>query len=226
MEIVCESLFAVPFWKTQLTLDNDKFLNYLKQIVSSLSLNLNDKWCGPGSVEDHFSLKIKNNKPYYSTASNLVCNSRIVDSLLKEVDFVLNTIGESIGVFKNNYLKVSEFWFNYQKGQSFSDPHIHERSLLSAVYYPLAPSGCCNFMITNVSQLQTYFWSLFINEDDEKLLSQTQSSLTLTRPALTFTPQTGDLIIFPSFLEHYIEPTLDANSPERLSIAFNSALTS
>ncbi len=100
---------------------------------------------------------------------------------------------------------VRESWCNISNKHSFQHFHIHGDSDLSGVYYHQTTKGDGDIVFRNPS-LVNRFHKLTYNIDN----------------SITYKPEVGKLIIFPSFLEHAVfHNTLDS---KRISISFNISL--
>jgi len=88
--------------------------------------------------------------------------------------------------------------------------HIHHDSVVSGVFYVSVPpgSGAC------VASLG------LILEDNEVIMPTKSMSMQL--PEYVMPPAAGDLFVFPGWMPHHVEQSLNMNEP-RLSISFNMA---
>lgn len=129
-------------------------------------------------------------------------NGPETQKLVKEITEIVFGLGQMWG-FDN--IVLNNFWFNINNKKDFNYPHTHTSSIFSAVYYVKCneDSGRIifnrpdqSFHYVPPSEENSYRWSEFY-----------------------FTPKEGLLVIFPSYVEHYVEPS---NSFEdRISIALN-----
>jgi uncharacterized protein (TIGR02466 family) len=130
---------------------------------------------------------------------------------------LLNAVAEKFNYlhkhfdFKNTYKQeLCEAWINLNTDGDEILPHWHEGSTFSAVYYAKAgpDSGALHFMTPVTGQPYAITQSTI----------ERVNHLTVHRQ--WFQPQTGLLLIFPSWLAHTIAPGTDQE--DRISIAFNS----
>jgi uncharacterized protein (TIGR02466 family) len=105
----------------------------------------------------------------------------------------------------------AEAWANVARAGSYAKPHVHPNSNLSAVYYVAAgdapeasPSGVIEFLDPRGRP------NMFVTEG------------TLSLDAYRVTPQSGLLLMFPSWLYHYVHP-YQGTTP-RICVAFNLTL--
>jgi uncharacterized protein (TIGR02466 family) len=101
-------------------------------------------------------------------------------------------------------------WANVNRFKDCNNPHEHPHCIWSCVYYVQADDDSGNITFLDPKVKRTMY-------NDEIYLEN------LTNPASTFTyqcvPQTGKLIVFPSYLTHRVEPNLTVNP--RISISCN-----
>lgn len=88
--------------------------------------------------------------------------------------------------------QIGQAWVTINKRGDYNEEHFHTDWFFSAVYYVEAPEGCGDFVA---------------KYDSEEIRIK---------------PEVGKLLIFPSFVPHYVEPS---NSDEdRISIALDSKI--
>src|SRR5210317_452256 len=101
-------------------------------------------------------------------------------------------------------------WANVNRFKDCNNSHEHPHCIWSCVYYVQADDDSGNITFLDTKVKRTMY-------NDEIYLEN------LTNPASTFTyqcvPQTGKLIVFPSYLTHRVEPNLTVNP--RISISCN-----
>lgn len=101
-------------------------------------------------------------------------------------------------------LILKNIWANVNRKNNFNYPHFHPQSLFSAVYYVMANEDSGNLVIKRPDIQEHYI----DNADTE-----------YTQKHFNVVPKTGRLIIFPSYLNHFVEQNL-SNTP-RISLAMN-----
>lgn len=139
-------------------------------------------------------------------------NLNLTDPLLDEL---INAIGEKVLQlntflgFENVSLNISNAWVNINGRNNFNTPHNHPLSFYSAVYYVNGGVDKGNLVFLNpfnffdgiMAQNKIKEYGIFNSVD------------------WSFEPITGRLLIFPSWLTHYVKAN---NTDEnRISIAFN-----
>jgi uncharacterized protein (TIGR02466 family) len=98
---------------------------------------------------------------------------------------------------------ISAMWLNIHEQHGFNHVHVHPGSWYSGVYYLQCSdnSGGISFTDPRPAADMSIFNKQEIN---------------------TIKPNTGDLILFPSWLPHLVEPNYDKN--HRISVSFNIEL--
>jgi uncharacterized protein (TIGR02466 family) len=144
--------------------------------------------------------------------------TKLVDKNLKNV---FNQINKGVDLLvkklniKNN-LHLKNYWFNVNNfGSSNSvHHHLHVKSLniISGVFYVNCPENSGQIVFLNPNKMiSTMFDDSVVNKYDNFNSSQ-----------WNFNPQKGLFILFPSYLEHYVQPSF--SNEDRISIAFNYGL--
>ena len=174
-----------------------------------LSLNLSNSF--------NLKTKIKNiRKKKGRVASNLggyqskdlEKNSVVFLPLLKTIEDKTNYLARQIGI-KNN-LKIDNFWINVNFYKDTNMAHSHPNSIFSGSFYIETPkdSGSIVFRHPIQSLLDAHWINNIVKYNE------------FNSSVWKFVPQENQLLIFPSWLEHYVEPNMNKNQ-ERISIAFN-----
>jgi uncharacterized protein (TIGR02466 family) len=101
---------------------------------------------------------------------------------------------------------LTESWFNILKERGEVKPHRHEGSVVSGAFYPYIAQGSSNLVFE--SPLKVVKMNDILSKETE------YSSYTVEFPV-----QQGILVIFPSWLIHFVEPN---KSAERITISFNT----
>jgi uncharacterized protein (TIGR02466 family) len=147
------------------------------------------------------------------TQSNFLdTNSPPLKSLINIVENKFNEIHKKIGLSENQYHIVSDAWVNINNNVNIDSAHCHPGSVFSAVYYLKAQENCGDLIFINPNKALSHVihptlisnYNCF-NEHNHRVI-----------------PITGLLIIFPSYLEHYVKANVSGQ--DRISIAMNSQL--
>lgn len=119
-----------------------------------------------------------------------------------------------------------DMWINFQKCGEFNQPHIHPGHLSFVIYVDIpkeiynekltsnAPKpGSITFTHGQFPQLRTNQSRLDLKMDNALLPKWLENQL----------PKTGEMIVFPSFMNHYIQ-AFKTEGIERVSVAGNAFL--
>lgn len=114
---------------------------------------------------------------------------------------------ENVGLDHN--FKMDNMWININKYKDFNKSHLHPRSSISGVFYVKCPKDCGNIVLENsASDFLSYDW----NPNVKTFTSYTSSTWYIAC-------ENNLLLLFPSYLKHYVQPSLAQE--ERISISFN-----
>ncbi len=107
---------------------------------------------------------------------------------------------------------VENLWININPKCGFNRPHVHPGATFSGVYYPKCKSDSSSIVFMHPASNFQYHINpdLIIDWND------------FSSASIRYTPNEGDLLIFPAFLVHYVEPNWDDD--DRISIAFNASI--
>lgn len=101
---------------------------------------------------------------------------------------------------------LTESWFNILRKGGEVKPHRHEGSVVSGAFYPYLDADSANLIFES---------PLKVSKMNDILFKETEySSYTVEFPV-----KQGILVIFPSWLIHYVPPN---RSAERITISFNT----
>lgn len=99
-----------------------------------------------------------------------------------------------------------ESWINIHDAGGFNFPHLHEGSYLSGCFYLRVPAGSGNL--------------IFRDPRPGVVHSSLKGPVANGYRDVSLKPEDGLLVLFPSWLEHYVEP--HAGDGARIVIAFNA----
>jgi len=112
--------------------------------------------------------------------------------------------------------KIYQAWANINSNEHITSPHSHmERpyAIISGVYYPKAKKGCMPIeFLNNNSAVESVFYYDVIEQWTE-----------FNRSVASIHPETGTMILFPSWLKHYVALTGESDD-DRISLAFNAEM--
>lgn len=128
-------------------------------------------------------------------------------------DTILERVGElhkQFGFKVPAYHRLSNMWININQQSAFNKPHVHTDALFSGVYYVQAERDDGDLVFLHPTTAHQYH----IDESTVEQWTPFNSSTYLVKPL------TGKLIIFPSWLVHYVES--NRSDRDRISISFNT----
>ena len=105
------------------------------------------------------------------------------------------------------------YWININKKDSYNVYHTHPDADYSAIYY-LTDSSCPLMLVHPSLHTGAFTTCTFLNR---QLIEDTGIT-----PQYAINPKAGDIILFPSYLPHYVEENKEEN--DRISIAWNISL--
>jgi uncharacterized protein (TIGR02466 family) len=186
-----ENAFSSPIIADYLEcIDNDKLKDYASQLKAT----------SPGREKSNF----------HGWQSNDVDNSNTeIKKLSHEITQRITYLYQEFGLKTPADVFISNMWININPTGGFNRPHIHPESLFSGVYYVDSNEndGCIVFKHPAINH------QYHIKGEIDRYTNFTSSVYRVT-------PMKGKLVIFPSWLEHYVEPNItDTN---RISISFNT----
>tara|TARA_R100000742_G_C4278292_1_gene100923 strand:- start:672 stop:1238 length:567 start_codon:yes stop_codon:yes gene_type:complete len=184
-----QNIFQLNIWNINLSLDLDQIKKEVNTIVKS------DK----GRV-------ISNQGGYQS--NNIEIEKFVHLSFLKEI-ILNNTIQYKQSLGLKTECKLDNLWININNFKDFNISHMHPNSSISGVFY--------------IECLKESGQIVFENPFRDHLGYTWDSRLTVYNPNTSskwkIVPETNKLLLFPSFLNHYVEPNLSKD--KRISISFN-----
>lgn len=106
-----------------------------------------------------------------------------------------------------------KYWININKKDTYNVYHTHPDADYSAIYY-LTDSSCPLMLVHPSLHTGAFTTCTFLNR---QLIEDTGIT-----PQYAINPKAGDIILFPSYLPHYVEENKEEN--DRISIAWNISL--
>jgi len=167
-----------------------------------------------------YALDLKlNNKG--TTASNRIgwqserfdLNQKQFQLLFSKINEMAQSIHNKIGLKKNLQNKLSAAWLNINNLSGFNVPHIHLGASLSGTYYLKGVESGANGSIVFRNP-----WLVDYHMPDNCIEEYTS----VTSGMYQVPPEAGKLIIFPSWLEHYVEP--NTTNVDRISLSFDTKI--
>tara|TARA_Y100001951_G_C11221585_1_gene229100 strand:- start:98 stop:667 length:570 start_codon:yes stop_codon:yes gene_type:complete len=106
-------------------------------------------------------------------------------------------------------LTYASAWINISNKGHFNKLHSHGNSIISGVFYIKIPKDSGKIVFDNPCPLIEYFYA---NENVKKFNTYNSTEW-------EFEPIEGEIIMFPSYLKHYVQ-TNETNK-DRISLSFN-----
>jgi uncharacterized protein (TIGR02466 family) len=143
-------------------------------------------------------------------SKNLNFNENLeINKLVTEIENRSLEVLKKYDLNKNYKTFVQNIWININKKGDFNIPHVHPGSFFSGVFYVNCNENSGNIVFENPSIGFEYF---IANNEIEKINNYNSGRM-------HHVPQNNKLVIFPGYLNHYVEP--NKNNEERISISFN-----
>lgn len=183
--------FANPILQINLFESHKEFILPLKKLAMSHYKNIK-------GVE-------KSNRGGYQT--NFISNNKLCENFINSIKNYICDYIEKIGIKIPFSFKIHRPWINVSGPNSYNVAHCHGENHFSFVFYIQVPEKSGNLVFdspvlhhkTNMIKFQSYpFW----NSD-----------------CFIIYPKVGDLIVFPSYMSHLVEP--NKSKKIRISLASN-----
>jgi uncharacterized protein (TIGR02466 family) len=139
----------------------------------------------------------------------------IMNPLYSVVEYNLNKVHAKIGLGDNYHQVIRKAWINPSIVRPTAVPHNHPSYCLSAVYFVSCSENSGDLMFLNPNQQHTQVIPSTLNPDCIKEYNHINSAV------WRYKPIAGTLLIFPSWLFHYVE---SGDGTERISVAFDAKL--
>ena len=131
--------------------------------------------------------------------------------LFSKINQMAQNIHNQIGLKSNLQNRLSAAWLNINNQSGFNVPHIHLGSCLSGTYYLKGVESGANGDIVFRNP-----WVVDYHIPEGSVEQHTN----VTLGSYYFTPEAGKLIMFPSWLEHYVET--NTTNIDRISLSFDT----
>lgn len=135
--------------------------------------------------------------------------------LTEEIQSALNNVAKN---FNGGELVLGNIWININENNNYNEKHTHPRSIISGSYYVDVPDQLGGeFVLYRDRSFGDYAIEPWI--EDKSNYDFFKHSMVST--GYKTKPETGNLIMFFSNLEHSVEPITTPS--KRISISFNSS---
>lgn len=149
-------------------------------------------------IEKKIPSEIKSNVGGYQSKN--IKLEEYFPSLTNKLTFALENIAKDIGMS----FEVPNSWININRKNNFNKIHLHPHCAFSVVVYLKTNKNCGKITFYNPVDINSF------------LIGDTLNHFYGT---YSFTPNVGDVLVFPSYLKHFVEPNM--SDEDRISIAFN-----
>jgi len=193
-----ESFFIFP--NHVLVSDDDNFFMYEQELIN---------YCYEQKKKNP-SGTIKSNRGGWQSDDEVFENdlngSILLGHIKNNIEYCLQNDLSITNIFNLQY---GNFWININFKKNYNFPHNHANSALSGVFYVKIPqrSGRLVFL-KNHNETN----DLFFRKEDFKEKNN-------LNPYFFVDPKPGRLVLFPSYLLHYVEE--NESNDDRISLAFN-----
>jgi uncharacterized protein (TIGR02466 family) len=123
---------------------------------------------------------------------------------LPEILTIVNASIEYVAKDIKTNLMLLDSWFNINSKGDYNSPHVHPERAFSGVLYLKTPSNCGSLVLRNPTPATHYP----IKDDIDNFWGVWKVA-----------PTKGLFCMFPSYIEHYVEP--NQSNQKRISVAFN-----
>lgn len=139
-------------------------------------------------------------------------------SQLKHIKEKLKSVTDSwihddLGVQDDIDYRITNSWINRHRKDEMNTIHWHSNAVLSCVYYPQTPPNSGDIIFKRSHLFYNLFHDTLRPEFKDGHYNQFNQDIHV------ISPTSGDLIMFPSHLEHVVVP--NKTNEERYSLAFN-----
>ena len=185
--------FPTPVWTLQL--DNYQSIN--EQMYKFIKIT---------QSKDYEGISKSNIKGWHSKDFNMQENEpkNFIKFILPAIEQVITDMNWEK---QKQSININNMWAIINTGGSANLRHQHGNSTISGAYYVKAPKNCGEIVFYDPRPAPVYFHPL----------STKPNSLNAMQNAVN--PVEGGLVLFPSYLDHSVNPNL--SNEERIVISFN-----
>ena len=188
--------FSTPIWVSKI--DNHENLNAdMLTYISDLQ-----KKDPQGIIKSNFN-------GWHSKNFNLKDNmpAKFISSISKNINIVMDDMGWDL---TSQFIKITNMWSIINEEGAFNQKHHHSNSDISAAYYVSAHDKCGDIVFYDPRPARVY----------KNPIAKSPNKLNATINSIK--PHNGLLVLFPSYLEHSVNPNL--SDKQRVVISFNLSL--
>ena len=187
-------LFATPLWRIK---SPAPLLAALPGIAKKVEDDLSNGTINASENRSNF-LGAQSRRIYLRESPYLDEQERLI--LVQMIKSAI-PLGERYGIIS---------WINCSSSQSHNSAHVHPGAEISGVFYIAVPSGSGKIIFRDPRP----------QSEMANLQSKFGPSVLSLRPRFPVQPEPGELLLFPSWLMHQVEPGMDQDGM-RMSMALN-----
>ena len=138
--------------------------------------------------------------------------------------FLINYLSEFLAIKKSVSIK-ADAWVNINKPGDYNVKHNHPFCNLAGVLWIKCSENCGNIEFENPNLFQTYMESSDIDSKKKGEIDYYTNDFNIKSniyPTYYFNPTEGRMIVFPSYLYHYVQE--NKSNQDRISVSFNIRL--
>jgi len=188
-------LFPQLIFRTKLDFDKNKLVREIDKIRQHIDTESRSNIGGYQSPD--ITDKIINDLQLVETKN-----------VLNKINFLLNSVTTEL---KLKPLKLTNKWFNINKNNAFNQTHTHPGSIIS---------GTLHIDMSTDPQYKTELCFLNPTKQSDYLFNYLEEKHKHFVPQYRFSSFPGQLLMFPSYIEHYVTP--NTSNYDRYSLAFNT----
>ena len=208
------NIFSPFLWKKEITETSD----ILKLVQPQIESNIKKY---PTLTPENWDC-VTHSSAFNVHVGNEINNKFCTDAVLEVYRKYVKSFCKDFNIDDKRF-HVNDFWYNAFLNNHFQEPHTHLPGVFSAVHYLIFDStvhSATTFINPNISTTQS------INAFKPNLMQVlAKDNLQHSCFLNNFTPKdiaAGDIIIFPSFLNHYVRP--NNSNKKRVTISFDILL--
>ncbi len=188
--------FSTPIWVSKI--NNHKNIN--EEMVGYITTLQNKD--PQGIIKSNF-------KGWHSKDFNLKENipSRFISNISTNINTALNDMNWDL---TSQFVKIINMWCIINEEGAWNQKHHHSNSDISAAYYVSAHDDCGDIVFYDPRPARVYKYPI----------AKSPNKLNATINSVK--PEPGLLVLFPSYLEHSVNPNL--SNKKRIVISFNLSL--
>ena len=188
--------FSTPIWASKI--DNYEIIN--KEMLEYI-IDLQNK--------DPEGLLKSNFKGWHSKDFNIKHEQpkNFIEGIKKNINLALNDMGWDLS---SQTVKIKSVWAIINEKDAWNQKHHHSNSDLSAAYYVSAHDNCGDIVFYDPRPAPVH----------NHPISKSPNKLNATVNSIK--PEPGMLVLFPSYLEHSVNPNL--SNKKRIVMSFNISL--